>query len=73
MFSGELEEFLGRRVTQRPLRRSRRRGGNHNTANEGCGSHMKNAKSRVLSNKWFISSVTLLALIEVVTAGVKWG
>jgi len=34
---------------------------------------MKNAKARVLSNKWFISSVTLLALIEVVTAGVKWG
>jgi len=34
---------------------------------------MKNAKARVLSNKWFISSVTLLALIEVVTAGTKWG
>jgi len=34
---------------------------------------MKNAKARVLSNKWFISSVTVLALIEVVTAGVKWG
>jgi hypothetical protein len=30
------------------------------------------AKARVLSNKWFISSVTLLALIEVVTAGGKW-
>ena len=34
---------------------------------------MKNAKARVLSNKWFLSSVTLLALIEVVTAGGKWG
>jgi len=34
---------------------------------------MKNAKARVLSNKWFISSVTLLALIEVVTASSKWG
>ena len=34
---------------------------------------MKKATARVLSNKWFISSVTVLALIEVVTAGTKWG
>jgi hypothetical protein len=34
---------------------------------------MKNAKARVLSNKWFVSSLTILALVEVVTAGVKWG
>jgi hypothetical protein len=34
---------------------------------------MKNAKARVLSNKWFISSVALLALIEVATAGGRWG
>ena len=29
---------------------------------------MKNAKARVLSNKWFLGSLTLLALIEVVGA-----
>jgi hypothetical protein len=34
---------------------------------------MKNAKTRVLTNKWFLSSLTVLALVEVVTAGTKWG
>ena len=34
---------------------------------------MKNAKARVLSNKWFISALPILALIEVVTASSKWG
>jgi hypothetical protein len=34
---------------------------------------MKNAKARVFGNKWLISSLTVLALVEVVTAGVKWG
>jgi hypothetical protein len=33
---------------------------------------MKNAKARVFTNKWFLSSLTVLALVEVVTAGGKW-
>lgn len=28
---------------------------------------------RVLRNKWLLSATTLLALIEIVGAGVKWG
>ena len=28
---------------------------------------------RIASNKWFLSSATVLALIEVVGAGGKWG
>jgi hypothetical protein len=28
---------------------------------------------QIARNKWFLSSATLLALIEVVGAGTKWG
>ncbi len=29
--------------------------------------------SRALRNKWLVSAATMLALIEIVGAGVKWG